>query len=115
MIDRYLEVDELVGETLDRLPEDATLVVMSDHGFTSWRRAMNLNTWLLENGYITLLNPRRRAGIPYFGNVNWARTQAYAVGLNGLYINLRGRDAQGSVPLSERDALVAGAGGGAGK
>ncbi len=107
VIDRYLEVDELVGETLERIPEGATLVVMSDHGFTSVRRAMNLNTWLLENGYITLMNPRRRTGIPYFGNVNWARTQAYAVGLNGVYINLRGRDAQGSVPLTDRDALVA--------
>jgi len=81
--------------------------VMSDHGFTSWRRSMNLNTWLLENGYITLMNPRRRTGIPLFQNVNWARTQAYALGLNGIYINLRGRDANGSVPLSDRDALIA--------
>lgn len=107
VIDRYLEVDEMVGEVVERLPEDTTLVVMSDHGFTSWRRAMNLNTWLLENGYITLMNPRRRAGIPYFGNVNWARTQAYALGLNGIYINMRGREANGSVPQQDRDRLIA--------
>ena len=106
VIDRYLEVDELVGETLEWLPEGTTLVVMSDHGFASWRRAMNLNTWLLQNGYITLMNPRRVTGIPYFGNVNWARTQAYAVGLNGIYINLRGRDVNGSVEPSDRDALI---------
>jgi predicted AlkP superfamily phosphohydrolase/phosphomutase len=107
VIDRYLEVDEMVGEVMGRLPADTTLVVMSDHGFTSWRRSMNLNTWLLENGYITLMNPRRRTGIPLFGNVNWARTQAYALGLNGIYLNLRGRDANGSVPLSDRDELIA--------
>lgn len=107
IIDRYVEVDELVGEVMERLPEDTTLVVMSDHGFTSWRRAMNVNTWLLENGYITLMNPRRRTGIPYFGNVNWARTQAYALGLNGVYINLRGRDANGSVAPADRDRLIA--------
>jgi predicted AlkP superfamily phosphohydrolase/phosphomutase len=89
------------------LPDDTTFVVMSDHGFTSWKRAMNVNTWLLENGYITLMNPRRRTGIPYFGNVNWARTQAYALGLNGIYINLRGRDANGSVAPSDRDQLIA--------
>jgi len=106
IIDRYIEMDSVVGQVMDRLPEDTTLVVMSDHGFTSWRRAMNLNTWLLENGYITLMNPRRRTGVPYFGNVNWARTQAYALGLNGVYINLRGREANGSVPQSDRDALV---------
>ncbi len=107
IIDRYIEVDEMVGEVMERLPEATTLVVMSDHGFTSWRRAMNVNTWLLENGYITLMNPRRRTGIPYFGNVNWARTQAYALGLNGVYINLRGRDANGSVARGDRNRLIA--------
>jgi len=107
IIGRYIAMDEIVGETMERMTEGTHLVVMSDHGFASWRRAMNLNTWLLENGYITLTNPRRRTGIPYFGNVNWARTRAFAVGLNGLYINLRGRDAYGTVPAAERDELIA--------
>ena len=107
VIDRYVDVDEFIGETLEKLPENMTLVVMSDHGFTSWRRAMNLNTWLLENGYITLINPRRVTGIPYFGNVDWENTQAYAVGLNGVYINLRGREANGYVMPSDQDALSA--------
>tara|TARA_B100000959_G_scaffold287420_1_gene372041 strand:- start:5955 stop:7901 length:1947 start_codon:yes stop_codon:yes gene_type:complete len=107
VIDRYVDVDEFIGETLEKLPENTTLVVMSDHGFTSWRRAMNLNTWLLENGYITLINPRRVTGIPYFGNVDWESTQAYAVGLNGVYINLRGREANGYVMPSDQDALSA--------
>ncbi|MDP6687276.1 MAG: alkaline phosphatase family protein [Acidobacteriota bacterium] len=107
VIDRYVDVDEFIGETLEKLPENTTLVVMSDHGFTSWRRAMNLNTWLLENGYITLINPLRVTGIPYFGNVDWESTQAYAVGLNGVYINLRGREANGYVMPSDQDALSA--------
>ena len=107
VIDRYVDVDEFIGETLEKLPENTTLVVMSDHGFTSWRRAMNLDTWLLENGYITLINPRRVTGIPYFGNVDWESTQAYAVGLNGVYINLRGREANGYVMPSDQDALSA--------
>jgi len=106
VIDRYLEVDEVVGATLERLPADATLVVMSDHGFTSWRRSMNLNTWLLENGYITLVNPRRRTGYTWFGNVDWSRTRAYAAGLNGLYINVSGREAHGVVAAAERQALI---------
>ena len=107
VIDRYVDVDEFIGETLGKLPENTTLVVMSDHGFTSWRRAMNMNTWLLENGYITLINPRRVTGIPYFGNIDWESTEAYAVGLNGVYINLRGREANGSVMPSDQDALSA--------
>ena len=107
VIDRYVDVDDFIGETLGKLPENTTLVVMSDHGFTSWRRAMNLNTWLLENGYITLINPRRVTGIPYFGNVDWESTEAYAVGLNGVYINLRGREANGSVMPLDQDTLSA--------
>ncbi len=106
IIDRYLEVDELVGATLERMPPDTTLVVMSDHGFTSWRRQMNLNTWLLQEGYIRLNDRRRVVGIPLFGNVNWSRTQAYAIGLNGLYINLRGRERFGTVVPSDRDNLL---------
>ena len=107
VIDRYVDADDFIGETLGKLPENTTLVVMSDHGFTSWRRAMNLNTWLLENGYITLMNPRRVTGIPYFGNVDWESTEAYAVGLNGVYINLRGREANGSVMPLDQDTLRA--------
>ena len=107
VIDRYVDVDDFIGETLGKLPENTTLVVMSDHGFTSWRRAMNLNTWLLENGYITLINPRRVTGIHYFGNVDWESTEAYAVGLNGVYINLRGREANGSVMPLDQDTLSA--------
>ena len=107
VIDRYVDADDFIGETLGKLPENTTLVVMSDHGFTSWRRAMNLNTWLLENGYITLINPRRVTGIPYFGNVDWESTEAYAVGLNGVYINLRGREANGSVMPLDQDTLSA--------
>ena len=107
VIDRYVDADDFIGETLGKLPENTTLVVMSDHGFTSWRRAMNLNTWLLENGYITLMNPRRVTGIPYFGNVDWESTEAYAVGLNGVYINQRGREANGSVMPLDQDTLSA--------
>ena len=67
---------------------------------------MNLNTWLLQEGYIRLNDRRRVVGIPLFGNVNWSRTQAYAIGLNGLYINLRGRERFGTVVPSDRDNLL---------
>jgi len=102
----YLQVDELVGETMARIDDDTLLVVMSDHGFASWTRAFNLSTWLVEEGYIRLRNPRRRAGTSIFTNVDWSRTRAYALGLNSLYINLQGRDRYGTVPPSEREGLI---------
>jgi len=104
--DLYVEADEIVGETLERIDDNTTLIVMSDHGFVSWRRAFNLNTWLKDNGYLALKDPARQGESEFFLNVDWSRTQAYALGLNGLYINLRGREAFGTVPAGQRTLIV---------
>jgi predicted AlkP superfamily phosphohydrolase/phosphomutase len=79
---------------------------MSDHGFASWRRAFHLNTWLIESGYMTLKDPSRVEGTSIYSNVDWSRTRAYGLGLNGLYVNLQGRERGGIVPPGERDALM---------
>jgi predicted AlkP superfamily phosphohydrolase/phosphomutase len=102
----YKELDQLVADTLERLGPDDLLVVMSDHGFTSWRRAMHLNSWLRDNGYIVLKDAARPDDPGFFGNVDWSKTRAYALGLNGLYVNLRGREKDGIVEPSAREALV---------
>ncbi len=102
----YEEFDALVGETLDRIDDDTTLVVMSDHGFASWKRTFHLNTWLLEHGYLTL---QRRGSLPvkeFFSGVDWARTQAYSVGISAVYLNLRGREPQGRVAPGDRLGLL---------
>ena len=39
-------------------------MVLSDHGFATWRRSVNYNTWLVENGFMTLTGERRQAGRP---------------------------------------------------
>jgi predicted AlkP superfamily phosphohydrolase/phosphomutase len=76
----YRAMDNAVGEVRRREP-DADLMVMSDHGFSSFERAVNLNTWLLGQGLLA-----RDAG----GAVDWAYTKAWAIGLNALY--LKGAD-----------------------
>jgi predicted AlkP superfamily phosphohydrolase/phosphomutase len=85
---------------------NTTLIVMSDHGFAPYDRSFNLNTWLLDNGYITLKpEPRTRLG-DLFTDVDWLHTRAYGLGLNGLYLNLRGRERWGTVrPGEEAEAL----------
>ena len=102
----YVEMDAVVGRTLARLGPGDLLVVMSDHGFTSWRRSFNLNTWLRDNGYLTLRPGRRIAGGATFDDIDWSATRAYGLGLNGLYVNLRGRESSGIVDPADRDALV---------
>jgi len=107
--DLYAQADEIVGETLARLEQlgGGTLIVMSDHGFASWRRAFSLNTWLEQNGYLKVRD-RNRRDLEFLTNVDWSATRAYALGLSGLYINLEGREASGIVPPAERDSLIAG-------
>ncbi len=84
-------------------------MVMSDHGFTSFRRSFNLNTWLKENGYHSLINPWKlwKPDDDIFDNTNWERTKAYALGINGLYINQKKREAEGIVNQgAEMDNLL---------
>jgi predicted AlkP superfamily phosphohydrolase/phosphomutase len=102
----YEELDAIVGRTLPRIGADTVLVVMSDHGFTSWRRAFHLNTWLKQAGYLAILDPLLPEDPGLFANVDWSQTRAYALGLNGLYVNVAGRERQGIVPAAEREALV---------
>ncbi len=102
----YAEFDALVGETLDRISDDTLLVIMSDHGFGSWRRTFHLNTWLHENGYMAL---QRRTRLPvreFFTGVDWRETQAYSVGISALYLNIRGREPQGAVAPGDREELL---------
>ena len=102
----YEEVDRLVGYTLEHMDPDTTLVVMSDHGFTSWRRSMNLNSWLRDEGFLAVKDPNLSQDPGLYGNVDWSRTKAYGLGLNGLYINLKGREKNGIVAPSEREAVM---------
>jgi predicted AlkP superfamily phosphohydrolase/phosphomutase len=104
--DIYIELDGVVGEALDRIGDRGTLIVMSDHGFTSWRRSFHLNAWLVENGYLTPRDSNESNDSGFLTNIDWPRTQAYGLGINGLYLNLRGREREGTVSPSEYDKLL---------
>jgi predicted AlkP superfamily phosphohydrolase/phosphomutase len=104
--DLYVAFDRIVGETLRRIGPDTTLIVMSDHGFASWRRSFHLNSWLRDNGYLALADSTVRNDPGLFMNVDWSRTRAYGLGLNGLYVNLEGRERWGIVSARDRASLV---------
>jgi len=104
----YDIMDQAVGKALKKIDSETTLLVMSDHGFAPYYRSFNLNTWLKQNGYIKFRGSTKPEDTRYFNNVDWRRTVAYGVGLNGLYVNLRGREIDGSVaPGKKRDELLA--------
>jgi predicted AlkP superfamily phosphohydrolase/phosphomutase len=103
----YRHNDGLVGKLLDRLRPGDLLMVLSDHGFSSFRRGVNLNAWLREEGYLTLKEGAAGTG-EWLREVDWSQTRAYALGLTGIFLNLRGREAEGVVaPGEEARALKA--------
>jgi predicted AlkP superfamily phosphohydrolase/phosphomutase len=93
----YVEADRFLDRVLQKIDKDTVLLAMSDHGFNPFRRAFNLNTWLFENGYHRLRNPWKQESGDLFDNTDWSRTRAYGIGLNGLYVNQRGRERDGLV------------------
>lgn len=105
--DSYREMDAMLGEILKVADIDTTVLVVSDHGFAPFRRSFNLNTWLVENGYLILREGAQPGpGTNIFADVDWSKTRAYGLGLNGLYLNLRGREKNGIVnPGTEARAL----------
>ena len=82
-------------------------MVISDHGFSSFRRGVNLNAWLRREGYLTLADGASGAS-EWLRDVDWSRTRAYCLGLTGLFLNIRGREQSGIVaPGAEAEALKA--------
>lgn len=101
----YRRSDQFVGEVLEHLEPGTPVLIVSDHGFHSWRKAVNLNTWLVQQGYMALQGqqPDEKnlddlfGGGEFWENVDWSRTRAYAMGLGQIYFNLKGREARGIV------------------
>jgi predicted AlkP superfamily phosphohydrolase/phosphomutase len=109
----YETMDAIVGETMRALASDAALLVLSDHGFATWRRSVNYDSWLVEKGYLVLKGDARRQNLEalfsrgaFWEAVDWTKSRAYAMGLGDLYVNLRGREKDGVVsPGAEYDRL----------
>jgi predicted AlkP superfamily phosphohydrolase/phosphomutase len=103
----YRECDAVVGRALARADERTLVVVLSDHGFTSFQRGVHLNTWLHDHGFLALapgVAPGDDAG-DLLRHVDWGRTKAYALGLGSIYLNRRGREAQGVVGAADAAAV----------
>ena len=100
--DMYQEMDTCLGEAIKRVDPRTLLLVVSDHGFGSFRRQVHLNRWLVNSGYMYLKDSPNVEGRGLFQDVDWGKTQAYAVGFSSIYLNLAGREGEGSVKRDER-------------
>ncbi len=99
----YMRMDDIVGRTMKYVDDDTALFVLSDHGFKTFHRGINLNAWLEKEGYLTVKDEPGAREASYLRGIDWSRTKAYSFGLAGLYLNVRGREAEGIV--DPKDAL----------
>ncbi|HEX7975739.1 MAG TPA: alkaline phosphatase family protein, partial [Anaerolineales bacterium] len=105
--EHYRACDQVVGEAYQYADDQTLFIVLSDHGMNSFRRGLNLNTWLYEQGFLALkpgFKPGEENG-DFFHNVDWGRTQAYALGLGTVFLNMKGREEKGVVAPEEASAV----------
>lgn len=100
----YEKIDQIIGDVLKMMDKDTDFIILSDHGFNTFRRAVHLNRWLLENGYLFLKEGAKESK-EFFKDVDWSKTKAYALGFGGIYLNKIGREYYGIVDESQASAL----------
>ncbi len=107
--DQYRRGDEIVGKAVQFADRETLVIVLSDHGFGSFQRGVNLNTLLFDEGLLALRDGARpgHACRDFLLDVDWSRTSAYALGLGGIYLNLEGREARGTVKAEAAEELKA--------
>ena len=103
--DLYERMDRIVGKAMRHVDESTVLFVLSDHGFKSFQRGVNLNAWLEREGYLAVKDGAGGEG--YLRDIDWSRTRAYSFGLAGIYLNVKGRESQGIVPRAKAGTLSA--------
>ncbi|MCP5101821.1 MAG: nucleotide pyrophosphatase, partial [bacterium] len=101
----YKAMDDFLGELLPKLTDDDLLMIVSDHGFNSAKREFHLNSWLQKEGYLVLKDGKKTSG-KWYADVDWSKSRAYGQGLNGLFLNIKGREKHGVVNAGkETEAL----------
>lgn len=105
IMDYYQKMDNVIGQTMVQTDPNTQIVILSDHGFDSFDYEVNLNSWLYQNGYI-VLKPGYKNTTELFDGIDWSKTKAFSSGYNGIFINLKGRERDGIVTMSDYDNLV---------
>jgi predicted AlkP superfamily phosphohydrolase/phosphomutase len=96
LLECYQAMDKIIGYVNNRIDKDTVFMVVSDHGFGPFNKMVNLNSWLQSNGFL-FMKDGAKTSKEFFDNVDWSRTEAYAIGFGGIYINQFGRETQGIV------------------
>lgn len=107
--DCYRRMDGILGRVMEHVDGETAIMVISDHGFTTYRRSVHLNSWLVQNGFMRLtrkVEKDDREGGGLFQYVDWKNTYAYALGFGSIYLNIKGREKEGIVSQEEASKVL---------
>jgi predicted AlkP superfamily phosphohydrolase/phosphomutase len=107
MLDYYRQVDEEIARTLEVLPDDVSVMVVSDHGARGMEGAVCVNDWLIRQGYLALKEtPSGRTKLRT-QMIDWSRTRVWGDGgyYGRIFLNVEGREPSGVIPAAEHHAF----------
>ena len=96
----YEKVDRYLWELRGMLDEQTTMVVASDHGFTTLDHEVKCNVWLEQNGWLSYEDDDHEG----LGDIS-DETEAYSLIPGRFYVNLEGREPRGTVPREEYESV----------
>ncbi len=107
----YQRMDDALKLVLSKVDDSTTFFVISDHGFGTFEREFHISRWLVDQGYTVLKDPDSQDPGDMYDRVDWSKTKAYALGINGIYVNLKDREPNGIVDPQEaqriKDEIIA--------
>jgi len=92
----YKDMDDFLGKLLKKLKKNDLVMIVSDHGFNAFNRGFHLNSWLHKEGYLELKDGKKESE-KWYADVDWSKSKAYGQGLNGIFLNMKGREKYGIV------------------
>jgi predicted AlkP superfamily phosphohydrolase/phosphomutase len=106
IVEYYRKLDDQLGQLMQLAGPDAAFILVSDHGVKRMEGALNINDWLMQQGYLTLKEPV--SGLTRFDEklVDWQKTKAWAWGgyYSRIFLNVEGREPQGTIPAAQYEA-----------
>lgn len=104
----YKFLDKELGEIIEILDENTIIIVVSDHGITRMHTRINLSDWLIREGYLVLKEEVNNPTRLEMDKIDWEKTKVFAFGAydGEIYINLKGREANGIVDEKEYEILM---------
>ena len=94
----YIEMDSHLGNLMKNFTENDLIFIVSDHGFMSYRKNVELNKILEEKRLLNLKDGKKSRGLM---DIDWNKTKAYAVGFGAIYLNVKGRERFGIISNEE--------------